>query len=142
MRRASGAFIGAGGGQQAEPIVGFPHGIEHATEQARTDLRKRRAICGGDFAAGMEASGLTERHEQNVFSTETNNLGVDRKIVALGTESAEFAQADIGTFGLDDETRNTGDVAEASHRWQAANLGAEGFDHGYDVGHRKWLSAE
>jgi hypothetical protein len=111
MRWASRAFFGACSGQQAESIVGFAHGIEHAAEQARSDQRQRRTIGGGDFTTSVEASGLAERHEQNMFATETNDLGVDGKIIAIGAQAAKFAQTDIGAFGFDDQAGDAGDMA-------------------------------
>jgi hypothetical protein len=39
----------------------------------------------------VQASGFAERHEQNVFAAETYNLGINRKIVAVGTQTAKFA---------------------------------------------------
>ena len=119
--------------------------VEDAAEQLRAGARQRRAVRGGDFAADVQAGGVAQQHEQHAVLAEADHLGADGELGARRAHEAEFAEADVGALGLDDEARDARDRADALHRRQVADLRAEHIDERSDgdvhAPVREWVSA-
>jgi hypothetical protein len=76
----------------------------------------------------VKAGSVAERHEQHAMFAKTDDFGAHLKIEARRAHEAQFAEADIGAVGFDDEAGDARHRAHALHRRQLADLRPKGVN--------------
>ena len=110
--------------------------VKHTALQLLADGDAQGGAEGDDFAAGMDAVDLAQRHEEDVMVAEAHDFGEGGAVVARGFDAADFADGDEGAFGLDDQADQLDDAAVVAEDLGLLDAAEEVFEpvDGLDVG--------
>ena len=99
------------GDDRTETVERLAQTIQNAPFERGSNGGAHGHAGGEDFAAGVDTPQFAQRHQEQMFVSESHHFGEGCAVVPHGVDAADFADAGDGSFGLDDQSDDLGDAA-------------------------------
>jgi hypothetical protein len=111
MRRRQVQFDGLLGLNRSQAVNRPSQAVEHAALERGANADAHWRAGGGDFAAGMDAVQVAQRHEQQVMVPKADNFGERDAVVPGGFDPANFTDGGDGALRFNDQPDDLHDAA-------------------------------